>query len=1065
MSFDVSRFSFEPWNDFLGVVMQQGRVQLDSDWNEWVAELSRRLQAGTMDTLGRAVVPRTTPEGFHILATGGQLTIGQGRIYVDGLLAENHGATPIQWDSALAELEGTAALSFFAQPYLPFNATNQPAPADVFNRPTLAGGPHLVYLDVWQREVTYWQHPDLVEKAVGVDTTGRLQTVWQVKLLSNIGNATCTTPDGQVPGWAAVTRPSGARLTTTTGDVPGDPNPCLTPPAARYKGLENQTYRVEVHKGGPLGTATFKWSRDNATIISGVSAIQGGNRLVVDSVGRDEVLGFHAGEWIEILDDWLELHGMPGLLRRIRPGDGVDAATRSILLEDPLPAGLFPLDAQGRTTPERHTRIRRWDQSGLVRRADGSTYLDLNTSASSDGILIPASGVQLALENGILVQFDLVAGGEFKVGDNWVFAARVADGDIEHLTAAPPRGIHHHYARLAVVTFPDSESDCRVLWPPEVSGESCDCTVCVHAEAHNAGTATIQQAIDSIKTRGGTICLDAGTYQLSAPLNLEGVRSLRIRGQGWMTILEAARAGAMTIKGAIGLAIENLSILSIAREDTAPAISAANCVDLELSHLAVLAVAVGEATSVAVGLGGIILKGAIRDCALVAGRGLDAPSAGAEYLLSADMRAVNNILLCSERGMSFEGLCLHYGALELADNLLLGHGEAGVVATGGAFPAAASVTIARNVLQGNGDGIVAGSDGLRIADNEITGSGSVATGNGIVIDAGLKKGAIDHAYVTGNRVAAVGGGGIVIRRPLGAAMIKSNVLDGIGGAGLLMEGAAGADYLAIENNHLSDLGVRVDDKTQRYAALQLLAVKRGDVANNLLSGVARSATQNPLRAGILAAVTGELRIAANRLFGIGPAEFVGRTVGILVDASFQRLSVEGNSVARVADPAEQVAPAGWHAIVVAPLAAAKDEAGASAAIHPVGAMLLFLKSGILYLSGQLVAVADLATGVTSVRANNLRSQASRVDVVLVDGVRGCLFDQNDAEQTGKGGVLGNLGADHIGAGNNRLVAIGDDVTLRLATKSFAVLGNLTTGPLLVNGSALPAPWSTLNIHI
>ena len=111
-----------------------------------------------------------------------------------------------------------------------------------------------------------------------------------------------------------------------------------------------------------------------------------------------------------------------------------------------------------------------------------------------------------------------------------------------------------------MVTFPDSETDCRVLWPPEVSGESCDCTVCVHAEAHNAGTATIQQAIDSIRTRGGTICLDAGLYRLRAPLNLEGVRSLRIRGQGWLTILQPVEAGAaISIRSALGVAIENLS--------------------------------------------------------------------------------------------------------------------------------------------------------------------------------------------------------------------------------------------------------------------------------------------------------------------------------------------------------------------------------------------------------------------------------------------------------------------------------------------------------------------------
>src|SRR5262249_51995085 len=162
-----------------------------------------------------------------------------------------------------------------------------------------------------------------------------------------------------------------------------------------------------------------------------------------------------------------------------------------------------------------------------------------------------------------------------------------------------------------------------------------------------------------------------------------------------------------------------------------------NCVDLQLSHLAVLAVGVGDATSVAVGLGGVILRGTIRDCALVAEQGVTAPGAGAEYLLSADLRAVNNVLLCSRRGLSFDGLCLHYGALQLADNLLLGHGEAGIVATGGAFPAAASIEIAANILQGNGDGIVAGSDGLRVADNEITGSGSDAKGNGIVIDTGL----------------------------------------------------------------------------------------------------------------------------------------------------------------------------------------------------------------------------------------------------------------------------------------------------------------------------------------
>src|SRR6516165_6418312 len=96
MSFDSSRFTFDPWNSFFGVVMQQGRVQLDSDWNEWLAEFMRRVRAGTLDTLGRAVVPLTTKSAFQITpaqdASGNaSIGIGQGRMYVDGLLAENRG--------------------------------------------------------------------------------------------------------------------------------------------------------------------------------------------------------------------------------------------------------------------------------------------------------------------------------------------------------------------------------------------------------------------------------------------------------------------------------------------------------------------------------------------------------------------------------------------------------------------------------------------------------------------------------------------------------------------------------------------------------------------------------------------------------------------------------------------------------------------------------------------------------------------------------------------------------------------------------------------------------------
>src|SRR5262245_40718288 len=95
MSGDYSRFTFNPRDYFAAVCMQQGRVALDADWNELVALLERRLRAETVDIMGRAIVPDETKDAFRIGLSGSgasrTLTIGRGRMYVDGLLAENHG--------------------------------------------------------------------------------------------------------------------------------------------------------------------------------------------------------------------------------------------------------------------------------------------------------------------------------------------------------------------------------------------------------------------------------------------------------------------------------------------------------------------------------------------------------------------------------------------------------------------------------------------------------------------------------------------------------------------------------------------------------------------------------------------------------------------------------------------------------------------------------------------------------------------------------------------------------------------------------------------------------------
>jgi len=557
VTFDTSRSTFDPWNDYAAVVMEQGRVQLDSDWNEWLAEVSRRTRAGTLDLVGRAGYPPTTPFAFQITAsvTGGtnSLTIGRGRMYVDGLLAENHGdPKAATWDPALAELSGspqpppatdTAPVEYTAQPYWAGDGV-----------PT-GTGPYLAYLDVWTRAVTWLEDADLVDQAVAVDTTGRLQTVWQVKLIPADSTWSCATPDSDI-GYP----PASAGQLTTNVIANTPTGPCCLTDDAGYTGLENQNYRVEIHQGGSgsdtasTAGATFKWSRDNGSVSTGVTSITTGtntlnqpaSQLTVLSLGRDQVLGFKPGDWIEILDDAHQFQGNPGELHQI---DSIDLSSRTITLTDTTG---FPT---GQQAPGSHTRIVRWDQSGQVYEADGKTvWWDLGASGSH-GIPLPGPDTTLILESGVTVTFSLSSTtGVFNSGDFWTFAARTADASVQELTKAPPQGIHHHYTKLSIVTFPTNASDCRTPFPS--GGGECGCC-CTCTVGEGGAFSTIQAAINSLlPSTGGEVCIRAGQYFENVVI--QNLTDVVIHGCGPLTRIASASLGgtggaAATPAGASGI--------------------------------------------------------------------------------------------------------------------------------------------------------------------------------------------------------------------------------------------------------------------------------------------------------------------------------------------------------------------------------------------------------------------------------------------------------------------------------------------------------------------------------
>jgi len=224
---------------------------------------------------------------------------------------------------------------------------------------------------------------------------------------------------------------------------------------------------------------TFKWSRENgsvATSVTGITAVTNtaGNpasQLTVGSLGRDQVLGFTPGNWVEITDDWQDLNRQPGELHLI---DSIDIAGSTITLNSPVSSTSFPTIA-GNTIPSRHTRLTRWDQSGKTYLSDGATvWTDLGAAGSTGDIPVPPVGTTLLLENGITVTFSSnPVNGPLYTGDYWIFAARTADGSVEPLVQSYPHGIQHHFCRLGIVNFdakPWTFQDCRRLFPPIADG-------------------------------------------------------------------------------------------------------------------------------------------------------------------------------------------------------------------------------------------------------------------------------------------------------------------------------------------------------------------------------------------------------------------------------------------------------------------------------------------------------------------------------------------------------------------------------------------------------------------
>ena len=156
MQGDFSRSTDDPDKHFSGVLMQQGRVQLDSDWNEQWRIQTRALRSALRDMIGPYGGPKVGT-GFAVVAPqdgSKRYRVLPGVYYVDGIRIEASA------DKAAQDGE-----------YFAFDLE-----AD--------GEKYLAYLELWERHVNVLEDPELREVALlGPDTCSRAQLLWSVKLL------------------------------------------------------------------------------------------------------------------------------------------------------------------------------------------------------------------------------------------------------------------------------------------------------------------------------------------------------------------------------------------------------------------------------------------------------------------------------------------------------------------------------------------------------------------------------------------------------------------------------------------------------------------------------------------------------------------------------------------------------------------------------------------------------------------------------------------------------------------------------------------------------------------
>jgi hypothetical protein len=541
---DISRFLFQPTKHYSTVHMQQGRVIVDSDWNERANIEAEDLRASLLDIVCSKGSPNdgmkisnAAEEDDVVLPMDGffdtiNFGVGAGSYYIGGLR--------FVVDSDVTFLNQKDWLQ------LTLNSSQLPIQQ--------VGGARidLVYVYAWEQPVTAVEDSELREVALGGrDTSTRVKRMRRFMVKPGVGSAegdlafgdllTDLEVNGTTYDPATCELHSGARMVVDFVNLDDEEDLCADPTTSGYISAENQAIRVELRADGK-----WVWGFDNASKLYRVLVGPSGGMpptttLTFLTEPADLASIPRAGQvvelipWGALLPNQEKVAEQQGALTKVETT--YDPTTKTMVIAGPGEASWADWMSDH---PEYHNTsdppgeqqylyLRVWDRGAEL--VDGVTYLH-HYDVADEFMNLGTTGLAVKFPQGGIP------------GDYWIIAARpstpelVIPWDLTTATGVPPHGPRRFYAPLATLSWTDGTAEVEISDVRTQLRRLCEgscCTITVGDGEHSFGhVQSLEEAI-ALVADGDKICLLPGRHYANAVL--DSLVGVVIEGCGPTSIL------------------------------------------------------------------------------------------------------------------------------------------------------------------------------------------------------------------------------------------------------------------------------------------------------------------------------------------------------------------------------------------------------------------------------------------------------------------------------------------------------------------------------------------------